>query len=57
MITLALVALATVILAGAIAAVLSKNLLRAAVPLGVGSVAPGCKAGWQACSCAALVAL
>ena len=39
MITLAYVALAAVILAGAIVAVLSKNLLRAAVALGVGSAA------------------
>ncbi|KPL19333.1 MAG: hypothetical protein AMJ93_13185 [Anaerolineae bacterium SM23_84] len=39
MMMLAHLVLATVILAGAIAAVLSKNLLRAAVALGVGSVA------------------
>ena len=37
--TLAYVALAAVILAGAITAVLSENLLRAAVALGVGSTA------------------
>ena len=36
---LAYLALGTVMLAGAIAAVLSKNLLRAAVALGMGSVA------------------
>ena len=39
MMTLAYVALAAVILAGAIVAVLSENLLRAAVALGVGSAA------------------
>ncbi len=39
MITFAYVALAAVILAGAITAVLSENLLRAAVALGVGSAA------------------
>jgi len=39
MMILAYVALATVILAGAIIAVLSRNLLRAAVALGVGSAA------------------
>jgi len=39
MMTLAYVALAAVILVGAITAVLSRNLLRAAVALGVGSAA------------------
>ena len=39
MMTLIYVALAVVILVGAITAVLSKNLLRAAVALGVGSAA------------------
>ena len=39
MIPLAYVALAAVVLAGAIVAVLSENLLRAAVALGVGSAA------------------
>ena len=39
MMILAYVALAAVILAGAIVAVLSENLLRAAVALGVGSAA------------------
>ena len=39
MTTVAYVALATVVLAGAVVAVLSKNLLRAAVALGAGSAA------------------
>lgn len=54
---LAHLVLASVIVASAVAAVLSSNLLRAALALGVGSAAPGCQAGWQACSCASFVAL